>query len=77
MSKTRTKEQVLNRNGFDFRAFEFENEYSAKNLLSAMDEYKNDAVLRAELSFMYKYSERIGLDAESRIEEINTMLAES
>lgn len=39
MSKIRTKEQILDRNGFDFKAFEFENEYSAKNLLRAMDEY--------------------------------------
>ncbi|MCK9429831.1 MAG: hypothetical protein M0R17_07485 [Candidatus Omnitrophica bacterium] len=35
----RTKEQILDRNGFDFEAFKFENEYSAKNLLLAMDEY--------------------------------------
>jgi len=33
--------------------------------------------LRTELSFLYKYSERIGLDAETRIEEINKMLAQS
>ena len=39
MSKIRTKEQILDRNGFDFEAFKFENEYSAKNLLLAMDEY--------------------------------------
>lgn len=34
-----TKQQILDRNGFDFDAFEYENEYSAKNLLTAMDEY--------------------------------------
>ena len=34
-----TAEEVLDRNGFDFAAFEFENEHSAKNLLSAMEEY--------------------------------------
>lgn len=39
MSKIRTKEQILDRNGFDFEAFKFENEYSAKNILLAMDEY--------------------------------------
>jgi hypothetical protein len=37
--KNRTKEQILDRNGFDFDAFKFENEYSAKNLLNAMEEY--------------------------------------
>lgn len=35
----KTKEEVLDRNGFDFEAFKYENEYSAKNLLKAMDEY--------------------------------------
>lgn len=39
MSKIRTKEEILDRNGFDFEAFKLENEYSAKNLLLAMDEY--------------------------------------
>jgi len=39
MSKIRTKEQILTRNGFDFEAFKFENEYSAKNILLAMEEY--------------------------------------
>jgi len=34
-----TKQQILDRNGFDFDAFQFENEHSAKNLLIAMDEY--------------------------------------
>ena len=34
-----TKEQILYRNGFDFEYFKLENEYSAKNLLLAMDEY--------------------------------------
>ena len=33
--------------------------------------------LRAKLSFLYKYSERIELDTETRIQEINEMLAES
>ena len=35
----KTKEQILDRNGFDFEAFKFENEYSADNILSAMEEY--------------------------------------
>jgi hypothetical protein len=39
MKKIRTKEQILSRNGFDFEAFKFENEHSAKDLLLAMDEY--------------------------------------
>lgn len=34
-----TKRQILDRNGIDFDAFEYEHEYSAKNLLTAMDEY--------------------------------------
>lgn len=44
------------------------------NVLNAMDEYKNDDVLRAELSFLCKYQERIGLDVESRIDEIKKIL---
>ena len=39
MEKSKTKEEILDKNGFDFDAFKFENEYSAKNLLIAMDEY--------------------------------------
>jgi hypothetical protein len=35
----KTKEQILDKNGFDFEAFKFENEHSARNLLLAMDEY--------------------------------------
>lgn len=38
-TKIRTKEEILARNGFDFEAFKLENEYSAKNLLLAMEEY--------------------------------------
>ena len=34
-----TKQEMLNKNGFDFEHFEFENEYSVKNLLASMDEY--------------------------------------
>lgn len=34
-----TKEKILDINGFDFDAFKYENEYSAKNLLLAMKEY--------------------------------------
>lgn len=33
------KRQILDKNGIDFDAFEYEHEYSAKNLLTAMDEY--------------------------------------
>jgi hypothetical protein len=39
--KTLTKEKIistLDKNGFDFAAFEYENEYSAKNLLIAINE---------------------------------------
>lgn len=34
-----SKQQILDRNGIDFDAFEYEHEYSAKNLLIAMEEY--------------------------------------
>ena len=34
-----TKQEILDKNGFDFERFEFENEYSVKNLLTSMDEY--------------------------------------
>lgn len=40
----KTKEQILDRNGFDFEAFKFENEYSADNILSAMEEYADQKV---------------------------------
>lgn len=39
MLYNKTKEQFLCDNGFDFDQFKLENEYSAKNLLIAMDEY--------------------------------------
>lgn len=38
-TEMKLKEDILESNGFDFDAFKFENEYSAKNLLIAMDEY--------------------------------------
>jgi len=31
--------EILEKNGFDFEVFEIENEHSAKNLISAMNEY--------------------------------------
>lgn len=34
-----TKQKILDRNGIDFYAFEYEYEYPAKNLLVAMEEY--------------------------------------
>lgn len=40
----KTKEQILDRNGFDFEAFRFENEYSADNILLAMEEYAQQQV---------------------------------
>lgn len=39
MAKPKTKEEILESNGFDFEAFKLENEYSAKNLLLAMEQY--------------------------------------
>lgn len=41
-------EKIIDKHGFDLNAFEFENEYSAKNLLAAMKEI-------AELSFEAGY----------------------
>jgi hypothetical protein len=42
----------------------------AKWMESELINTKNKLNLKTELRFLYKYSERIGLDAESRIEEI-------
>lgn len=36
-----TKEEILEKNGFDFEAFKLDNEYSAKSILTSMDEYAN------------------------------------
>ena len=41
-----TKEQILDRNGFDFDAFKYENEYSAKAILTAMDELVSQEVAK-------------------------------
>ena len=49
-----TKEQILDRNGFDFEAFKLENEYSAKNLLLAMDEYSEQRVAEYAKNFLSK-----------------------
>ena len=40
MTQTMTKEQILDRNGFDFDAFQLENEYSAKAILKSMSEWE-------------------------------------
>ena len=40
MSEQKSKEEILDRNGFDFDAFAYENEHSAKAILKAMDEWK-------------------------------------
>lgn len=34
-----TKQETLEKNGFDFEIFATENEYSARNILKAMEEY--------------------------------------
>lgn len=34
-----TKQETLEKNGFDFEKFKADNEYSAKNILKAMQEY--------------------------------------
>lgn len=44
-------EKIIDKHGFDFNAFEFENEYSAKNLLAAMKEI-------AELSYRSGWDQR-------------------
>jgi hypothetical protein len=45
----KTAEKILDRNGFDFKAFEYENEYLAKALLAAMEEHaKQEAILFSE-----------------------------
>lgn len=51
MSKIRTKEEILERNGFDFESFKFENQYSAKNILLAMDEYSEQNCEQIETLF--------------------------
>jgi len=43
----KTKEQILDQNGFDFDAFEYENEYSAKSLLNSMQLFANQEVKAA------------------------------
>ena len=74
-----TKEEILEKNGFDFDQFEIDNEYSAKNLLSAMQEFaeafhkeklKNDLIY-----FASQRNEQHFLDWESKymisVDEIN------
>ena len=34
-----TKQETLEKNGFDFEKFKADNEYSARNILKAMQEY--------------------------------------
>jgi hypothetical protein len=34
-----TKQETLEKNGFDFEKFKADNEYSARNILKAMEEY--------------------------------------
>lgn len=40
-AEEKTLEEIFEENGFDFVAFELENEYSAKNLLKSIKEYAN------------------------------------
>jgi hypothetical protein len=39
-----TAEEILNKNGFDLDKFAFDNEYSAKNLLKSMEQYRNEGL---------------------------------
>lgn len=39
------KEKILDRNGFDFEAFKYENEYSAKNLLIGIDDIAKEVAI--------------------------------
>lgn len=42
-----TAKEILEKNGFDFEAFELDNEYSAKNLLRAMELYAESKATEA------------------------------
>ena len=50
MTKEELKKHLLDLEGFDFEAFEFENEFSAKGILKAMDEYAQQAIAEHEAS---------------------------
>jgi len=52
-SNMKTKEQILDELGFDYAKFKFDNEYSAKNILLAMEEYAKE-MLEAYTQFLVK-----------------------
>jgi len=58
----KTKEEVLEHNGFDIDEFKFENEHSAKNLLSSMQDYADQEVKRAVILFANWLSKEIKTD---------------
>ena len=55
MTEEELKKYLFDLEGFDFEAFELENEFSAKGILKAMDEYAQQAVAEHEASQWKKY----------------------
>jgi hypothetical protein len=58
----KTKEEIIEfieSHGMDFTDFEIDNEYSAKNLLNAMEEYGNQRFKEGFESFRGKVEEEI------------------
>ena len=69
----KTKEQLFN----DYFKPESVAQEIKYDIMQVIKYAQNDAILNTELTLLYKYSERIGLDAEARIDEIKQMLADS
>ena len=72
----KTKEKILDINGFDFDAFKYENEFSAKNLLKSMDEYALEVVKaydlwikKEKLSFKNPNNEYLDVFLEHNLKE--------
>lgn len=69
-SQIQRAKELLEKNGMDFDKFELENEFSAKSILNAMEEYHNTAAIEQgdakEVSF--NESKRISL---KRVDQLN------
>lgn len=52
---TPTARELLDKNGFDFDAFEYENEFSAKAILAAMEEHANNKAEEMAIGFLHWY----------------------
>ena len=50
-----TAEEIINKNGFNFESFKFDNEYSAKNILKAMEQYRNEGLREELIKFLSYY----------------------